>query len=49
MLRSRKNAGKFHTRCYYGCCHDWKSNKVERRWIRRQENREWKKEMKNDY
>jgi hypothetical protein len=43
MLRSRKQAGKYHTNCYYGCCRNM-SKKTERRYIKRKEAQEWKKE-----
>ena len=53
MLRSRKQAGKYHTNCYYGCCPDFPSAAAERRYFKRKENAEWKKEakkeMQNDY
>jgi hypothetical protein len=48
MLRSRKNAGKYHTNCYYGCCPDFPSNKAERRYFKRKENAEWKREAQKE-
>jgi hypothetical protein len=48
MLRSRRQAGKYNTNCYFGCCPEYANKKQEKRIIKRKENREWKKES-NDY
>lgn len=43
MLRSRRQAGKYHTNCYYGCCRAG-TKAQEKRVIKRKESQEWKKE-----
>jgi hypothetical protein len=45
MLRSRRNVGKHHLACAYGCCRECATKKQERRQIRRTEAREWKREV----
>jgi hypothetical protein len=44
MLRSRKQAGKHKTNCYFGCCRSM-TKKQERRYIKRRETNEWKKDQ----
>ena len=45
MIRSRRQAGKYNTNCYYGCCPQYANKKQEKRIIKRKEAREWKKEQ----
>lgn len=40
-----KMIGKTGLRCSYGCCGMWaKHKKEERRWLKRRERQQWKKE-----
>jgi len=47
-MRSRKNVEKYHLRCHYGCCCGLPSKRDERRHIKRQEQREWRRELDKD-
>lgn len=49
MLRSRKNVGKYNMACYFGCCRATLDKRQEKRMMKRKENREWKKEIRNEH
>jgi hypothetical protein len=46
VIRSRRNVGKHKMNCYYGCC-PAAPRKMQTRLIKRKEQREWKKEVRN--
>ena len=44
MMRSRRNVGRLHLNCGYGCCPST-DKRGQRRSIKRMETREWKREV----